>query len=193
MKKLIFLLSFIFVLGCAGRKSKTSIKEKAVKAEINEVKTSKVKTDSLSQKEEKTDQSKATKTSINEWRYTAPKTFPCDNQNTFIKPFWLMINGDSINVANMPAGASLENSKIDSESLEKLSKTNKELTRKISDLETKLKKKTKIQIVEKDKIKEVERQSLQWLLVCLAFLIGIFIKPLFKWILGLIKRSIKPI
>jgi hypothetical protein len=190
MKNLIFLVSFLLLLGCAGRKIKTQIKEKAIEAQISEVKTSKVKTDSLSEKTEKTEQEKSTKTSINEWRYTAPTSFPCDNQKTFSKPFWLMVNGDSINVSNMPAGASLESIKTDTESLEKLNKQLSQKDRKISDLEQKLAKKAKVTIEEREKIKEVEKQTFQWILVCLAFLVGLFMKTIIKAIINYFKPKI---
>lgn len=190
MKNLIFLISFLLLLGCAGRKSKTQIKEKAIEAQINEVKTSKTKTDSLSEKTEKTEQEKATKSSTNEWRYTAPASFPCDNQKTFTKPFWLMVNGDSINVANMPAGASLENIKTDTESLERLNKQLTQKDRKISELEEKLSKKAKVTIEEREKIKEVEKQTFQWILVCLAFMGGLFIKPIIKGIINYFKPKL---
>lgn len=186
MKKVIFLLSFFLLLACAGRKSKSQIKQKAIEAQISEVKTTKAKTDSLSEKDEKTEQEKATKTSINEWRYKAPD-FPCDNHNTSVKPFWLMVNGDSINVANMPAGSSLENTKTDTETLEKLKKQLSQKDRKISDLEEELDKKVKVKIQEREKIKEVEKQSLQWILVCAAFLVGLFIKPIIKGVINYFK------
>lgn len=189
MKNLIFLLSLFFLLGCGGRKAKTEIREKLTGAEISEIKTSKTKKDSLSEKNEKTEQEKATKTSISNWKYTAP-TFPCDNQHTFIKPFWLMINGDSVNVANMPAGSVLENSKTDSESLEKLSREINQKDRKISELEEELAKKVKIKIEEKEKLKEVEKQSIQWILICLAFLGGLFIKPIIKSIINYFKPKL---
>lgn len=190
MKNLILLISLLFLFGCAGRKAKSQVREKTEKAEMNEAKTTKAKTDSLSEKSEKTEQEKATKTSTNEWRYTAPDTFPCDNQKTFIKPFWLMVNGDSINVANMPAGASLENIKTDTESIERLNRQISQKDRKISELEEKLAKKVKVTIEEREKIKEVEKQTFQWILVCLAFLVGIFIKPTIKAIINYFKPKI---
>lgn len=190
MKNLILLISLLLLFGCAGRKSKSQVREKTEKAEINEAKSTKAKTDSLSEKSEKTEQEKTTKTSSSEWRYTAPSAFPCDNQKTFVRPFWLMVNGDSINVANMPAGASLENIKTDTESVERLSRLLSQKDRKISKLEEELAKKIKVRIEEREKIKEVERQSLQWILICLAFLVGIFIKPTIKAIINYFKPKI---
>lgn len=194
MKNIILILiSFILLLGCGSRKVSLNSSKSSGSTNTSESKETKQKELNEAEKIESVEQKTKTVKLTTGWKYTAPQILqgvnPCDD--SLLKPFWIMTpSGDSIDISRLPSGSVLETNQQneDSESTFKSELSEKE--RKIKELEENLSKKAKIEYVEKIKLKDVERQSIQWMLVGLAFAGGIFLPSLFKWLFKLIKPKI---
>lgn len=190
MKKLFYILLAIFILGCAGRKSRVD-KKSSQTSESSEIKaiTSK-KVDSIIKKDTKIDNTVITNTNKAYWKYTAPIFNPLNTDSLYVfKPFWLIINGDSVDVSKLPHGSTLESGTEDTDKSEYFQKIINELKSKKSELESQLNAKSdsKSKIIEKTK--EVEKQSIQWVLVGIAFMVGIFIIPSLKGLWNIVKSK----
>ena len=194
MKNLILILfSLLLISGCGGRKESLNSSKKSGSIDTSESKETKQKEDTTSEKVQSVEQNTKTVLLTTGWKYSAPPIFPgidpCNNGLS--KPFWIMTaSGDSIDVSLLPSGSTLETNQIREDSESKFKSQLSEKERKIKELEDKLSKKAKIQYVDKEKLKEVERQSIQWILVGFAFAGGVFIPGLIKWIFKLIKPKI---
>ena len=194
MKNLILILfSLLLISGCGNRKVSLNSSKKSGSIDTSESKETKQKEDTTSEKVQSVEQNTKTVLLTTGWKYSAPPIFPgidpCNNGLS--KPFWIMTaTGDSIDVSLLPSGSTLETNQIKEDSEIKFKSQLSEKERKIKELEDKLSKKAKIQYVDKEKLKEVERQSIQWILVGFAFAGGVFIPGLFKRIYKLIKPKI---
>ena len=194
MKNLILILfSLLLISGCGGRKVALKALKKSGSTNTSETKETKQKELNDSEKVQSVEQNTKTVLLTTGWKYSAPPIFPgIDPCNIgLIKPFWIMTaTGDSIDVSLLPSGSTLETNQIKEDSESKFKSQLSEKERKIKELEDKLSKKAKVEYVEKIKLKEVERQSIQWILVGFAFAGGVFIPGLIKWIFKLIKPKI---
>ena len=194
MKNLILILfSLLLISGCGGRKEALNTLKKSGSTNTSETKETKQKELNDSEKVQSVEQNTKTVLLTTGWKYSAPPIFPgIDPCNIgLIKPFWIMTaTGDSIDVSLLPSGSTLETNQIREDSESKFKSQLSEKERKIKELEESLSKKAKIEYVEKIKLKEVERQSIQWILVGFAFAGGVFIPGLIKWIFKLIKPKI---
>lgn len=194
MKNLILILfSLLLISGCGSRKVSLKSSKKSGSTDTSESKETKQKEDTTSEKVQSVEQNTKTVVLTTGWKYSAPPIFPgldpCNNG--LAKPFWIMTaSGDSIDVSLLPSGSTLETNQIREDSESKFKSQLSEKERKINEREDKLSKKAKIEYVEKIKLKDVERQSIQWMIVGLAFAGGIFLPGLFKWIYKLIKLKI---
>jgi len=197
MKNLILILfSLILFSGCGGRKVALSTSKKSQSTNTSENKETKQKELNESEKVQSVEQNTKTVVLTTGWKYSAPPIFPgldpCNNGLS--KPFWIMTaSGDSIDVSLLPSGSTLETNQIREDSESKFKSQLSEKERKIKELEERLSKKAKIEYVEKVKLKDVERQSIQWMIVGFAFAGGIFLPGLFKWLYKIIKSKISPI
>ena len=188
MKNLIFILCLLLTLGCGSRKANSKKTEKKQQVKVEQTQQTVQKADSTTKKQETKEQETSTKTQSSSWKYTAPAVQIRDSVRLIdsyaFKPFWLKINGDSINVSGMPAGASLESRSESSETLSWMQQRIDQLTKTNKELEAKSETKQEAQIIEREKIKEVERQSVQWALVVGALLLGLFLPSIFKAVWG---------
>ena len=192
MKNLI-LFSLHLISGCGGRKVDLNTLKKSGSTNTSETKETKQKELNDSEKVQSVEQNTKTVLLTTGWKYSAPPIFPgvdpCNNG--LAKPFWIMTaSGDSIDISLLPSGSTLETNQIKEDSESKFKRRLSEKDRKIKELEESLSKKAKIQYVDKEKLKEVERQSIQWILVGFAFAGGIFLPGLFKRIYKIIKSKI---
>ena len=205
MKRIIYysVIALLFlVLGCAGRQSSAQKSKKVTDTSLQEDQKTAQKTvqkkDSMGSKKVTEKDQGSSKSVSKGWKYTAPATTsPCFNSG-LIKPYFIYTStGDSIDVSRLPLGSSIESLNDSHESSYSLQRTVEEQSKKISDLKQDLKeersKKAKDKIVEVEKLKEVERQTIQWYLVGAALVLGTFLPNIFKWAATLIKKSIKPI
>lgn len=195
MKNIFFSLTILTLsLGCGSRKANSAKTEKRQEVKVEQKQETSTKTDSTSKKQETVKQETSTKTQSSGWKYTAPAVQIRDSvrlvQSYEIKPFWLKINGDSINVAGLPAGASLESRSESSETVSWMQQRIDQLTHLNKALTTKAEAKQEERVVEKEKIKEVERQSVQWALVVGALLLGLFLPSLLRTVWGFAKAQI---
>lgn len=105
--------------------------------------------------------------------------------------------GDSIDISRLPQGSILESKNESSESEYMYQRAIDEQSKIISDLRKDLEeersRKIKDKIVEVEKLKEVEKQTVQWYLVGAALILGTFLPSILKGLFNLIKKSIKPI
>ena len=197
MKNLFLILfSLILFSGCGGRKVALSTSKKSGSTNTSEIKETKQKELNESEKVQSVEQNTKTVLLTTGWKYSAPPIFPgldpCNNGLS--KPFWIMsASGDSIDVSLLPSGSTLETNQIREDSESKFKTDLFEKERKIKELEDKLSKKAKTEYGEKIKLKDVERQSIQWTIVGFAFAGGIFLPGLFKGIYKIIKSKISPI
>lgn len=186
MKNLIFILSLLLTLGCGSRKANSKKTEKRQETKTEQKQQTAQKTDSTAKKQETKEEQTSTKTQSSSWKYTAPQVQIRDSVRLIdaFKPFWLKINGDSINLAGLPAGSSLESRSESTETLSWMQHRIDALTKLNKELETKAELKQEAKIIEREKIKEVERQSVQWALVIGALLLGMFLPSIFKAVWG---------
>lgn len=205
MKKIIYfslLILLLVGLGCAGRSSAVHKTKKQTETSLQEESKTTQKTeqkkDSTGSKKTTAQEQGSTKASSAGWKYTAPATdSPCLNTE-IIKPVFIRTaSGDSIDVSLLPRGAVLESQNSSSESNYSNLMTIDEQARMIADLKQDLNaekmRKLKEKIVNVEKLKEVEKQTIQWYLVGAALLLGLFLPNIFKWAATLLKKSIKPI
>ena len=202
MKKIFFYsLIILMILGCAGRQSSTQKTKKTTETSQQEdLKTSEkvsTKTDSSGSKKTTEQGQSTSKTNSSGWKYTAPTSNPC-NDTGLIPPVYIKTpSGDSIDISRLPQGSILESKNESSESNYSNLLTIDEQARMIANLKQDLKaeqlKKAKEKTVQVEKLKEVEKQTIQWYLVGAALLLGVFLPNIFKWAVTLIKKSIKPI
>ena len=164
--------SLIFLLlGCGARHSKVDKRSKEMAVQTEQ--TEQIQKDSTAKKETASEQTTKTSTLAQSWKYTAPIYITKDSLIYRDRPFWLKLNGDSINVGSLPSGASLESRSESSESSSWMQTIISELTRKNELLTAENKKKQQIKYIETEKIKEVERQGVQWILLAVAFVLGL--------------------
>ena len=170
-----FLLFMLY--NCAGRKSATDKHISDSIFEIKDVESTSLSKDSISEKTAKADTEVSKSEERASWKYTAPATLP-----TEIKPFWLKINGDSIDLSKLPAGSSLETKSETYKSKEQSKTETKENTStkidKTTDVGTEYK--YKIKTIYKTKI--VEKKSTQWQWIILAFVLGFISYFLLKFL-----------
>ena len=171
-----FLLFMLY--NCAGRKSATDKHISDSTFEIKDVERTSLSKDSVSEKGTKADTEVSKSEERASWKYTAPATLP-----TEIKPFWLKINGDSIDLSKLPAGSSLETNSETTKSKEQSRTETKE------NASTKLSKNTDVRTEYKYKIKTiyktkiVEKKSTQWQWNILAFVLGFISYFLLKFLI----------
>lgn len=171
MKKIIkltaALMLMLILFNCAGRKSATDKYVSDSTFEIKDVERTALSKDSVSEKATKADTDVSKSQERASWKYTAPATLPNE-----IKPFWLKINGDSIDLSKLPAGSSLETNSETTKSKEQSKTETKENT------STKLSKNTDVRTEYKYKIKTiyktkiVVKKSTEWQWIILAFVLG---------------------
>lgn len=184
--------SLIFLLlGCGARHSKVEKRSKGLTAQTEQVTKVQIQKDSAAKKETASEQTTKTSTLAQSWKYTAPIYTTKDSIIYKSKPFWLKLNGDSINVGSLPYGASLESRSESSESSSWMQTIISELTRKNELLTAENKKKQEIKYIEKEKIKEVERQGVQWILLAVAFVLGLSLPSVLRGGWHLIKSRFK--
>ena len=175
MKKIIsFLIKagiayfLIFMLyNCAGRKSATDKYITDSTFEIKDVERTSLTKDSISEKVTKADTEVSKSQERASWKYTAPATLPNE-----IKPFWLKINGDSIDLSKLPAGSSLEtNSETTKSKGQSKTETKENTSTKLSkNTDVRTEYKYKIKTIYKTKI--VVKKSTEWQWNILAFILG---------------------
>lgn len=170
-----FLLFMLY--NCASRKSATDKYIADSTFEIKDVERTSLSKDSISEKTAKADTEVSKSEERASWKYTAPATLPNE-----IKPFWLKINGDSIDLSKLPAGSSLETNSETTKSKEQSKTETKENTStkidKTTDVGTEYK--YKIKTIYKTKI--VEKKSTQWQWNILAFVLGFISYFLLKFL-----------
>ena len=181
MEKIInLILAIVLTLtlsNCAGRKSVTDKYIADSTFEIKDVERTSLSKDSISEKTAKADTEVSKSEERASWKYTAPATLPNE-----IKPFWLKINGDSINLSNLPAGSSLETNSETTKSKEQSRTETKE------NASTKLDKNTDVRTEDKYKIKTmyktkiVVKKSTEWQWIILAFVLGFISYFLLKFL-----------
>lgn len=202
MKKIFFYsLIILMILGCAGRQSSTQKTKKTTETSQQEdLKTSEkvsTKTDSSGSKKTTEQGQSTSKTNSSGWKYTAPTSNPC-NDTGLIPPVYIKTpSGDSIDISRLPQGSILESKNESSESeymyLRAIDEQSKIISDLRKDLEEERSRKIKDKIVEVEKLKEVEKQTVQWYLVGAALILGTFLPSILKGLFNLIKKSIKPI
>ena len=189
------------ILGCAGRQSSTQKTKKTTETSQQEdLKTSEkvsTKTDSSGSKKTTEQGQSTSKNNSSGWKYTAPTSNPC-NDTGLIPPVYIKTpTGDSIDISRLPQGSILESKNESSESEYMYQRAIDEQSKIISDLRKDLEeersRKIKDKIVEVEKLKEVEKQTVQWYLVGAALILGTFLPNILKGLFNLIKKSIKPI
>ena len=160
-----FLLFMLY--NCAGRKSATDKHISDSTFEIKDTEKISISKDSTSKKATKADTEVSKSEERASWKYTAPATLPTD-----IKPFWLKINGDSIDLSKLPAGSSLESNSETTKSKEQSKTETKENTSTKLDKEIDVKKEHKYKIKTIYKTKIVVKKSTEWQWIILAFVLG---------------------
>ena len=171
-----FLLFMLY--NCAGRKSATDKHISDSTFEIKDVERTSLSKDSVSEKGTKADTEVSKSEERASWKYTAPATLP-----TEIKPFWLKINGDSIDLSKLPAGSSLETKSETYKSKEQSKTETKENTSTKIDKTTDIRTEYKYKIKTIYKTKIVEKKSTQWQWNILAFVLGFISYFLLKFLI----------
>lgn len=195
MKKVIILsISVILISGCGSRKStvskSTKVSETSMQQDISVLKNK----DSTGSKKTVEQEQKSIKLDVSSWKYTAPAQglFPCVDSSV-LKPFYMLTAaGDSIDVSGLPFGSTLETNSDKSSINQSLSKTVDEQAKIIEALQLELSHKEEQKSVEVEKLKEVEKQTLQWYLVCAALILGHFMPSIYKWAFRVVKKIINP-
>ena len=181
MKKIInLILAIVLTLtlsNCAGRKSATDKYIADSTFEIKDVERTSLSKDSISEKTAKADTEVSKSEERASWKYTAPATLPNE-----IKPFWLKINGDSIDLSKLPAGSSLETNSETTKSKEQSKTETKENTSTKIDKTTDVRTEYKYKIKTIYKTKIVEKKSTQWQWNILAFVLGFISYFLLKFL-----------
>lgn len=202
MKKIFFYsLIILMILGCAGRQSSTQKTKKTTETSQQEdLKTSEkvsTKTDSSGSKKTTEQGQSTSKTNSSGWKYTAPTSNPCNDTGLILPVYIKTPSGDSIDISRLPQGSILESKNESSESEYMYQRAIDEQSKIINDLRKDLEeersRKIKDKIVEVEKLKEVEKQTVQWYLVGAALILGTFLPSILKGLFNLIKKSIKPI
>ena len=184
--------SLIFLLlGCGARHSKVEKRSKELAVQTEQITKVQIQKDSTAKKETASEQTTKTSTLAQSWKYTAPIYITKDSLIYRDRPFWLKLNGDSINVGSLPSGASLESRSESSESSSWMQTIISELTRKNELLTAENKKKQEIKYIEKEKIKEVERQGVQWILLAVAFVLGLSLPSVLRGAWAYLTRHFK--
>lgn len=193
MKNLALLIVFSLLLACAGRQSRSEKTKKETQTSSEISQSQKTKEDSTVSKKSTEQGQSSTKINASSWKYTAPvSSSPCnDVLLSPFKPFYLITaKGDSIDVSKMPLGSSFEAREESTDHQESYLNTIDEQSRKIKDLESQLSSKQKAKTIEVEKLKEIEKQTIQWYLVALALVLGMFIPSTLSWLWKLIKKQI---
>ena len=181
MKKIInLILAIVLTLtlsNCAGRKSATDKYIADSTFEIKDVERTSLSKDSISEKTAKADTEVSKYEERASWKYTAPATLPNE-----IKPFWLKINGDSINLSNLPAGSSLETNSETTKSKEQSRTETKENASTKLDKNTDVRTEYKYKIKTIYKTKIVVKKSTEWQWNILAFVLGFISYFLLKFL-----------
>ena len=181
MEKIInLILAIVLTLtlsNCAGRKSATDKYISDSTFELKNVERTSLSKDSVSEKTTKADTEVSKSEERASWKYTAPATLPND-----IKPFWLKINGDSIDLSKLPAGSSLETNSETYKSKEQSKTESKENTSTKLDKNTEVRTEYKYKIKTIYKTKIVEKKSTQWQWSILAFILGFISYFLLKFL-----------
>lgn len=202
MKKIFFYSLLIFTIsGCAGRQSSTSktkeIKETASQEDVKVSQKTQQNTDSSGSSKTSDQGSGSSKTNTAGWKYTAPAQSNSCPPETVLTVFIKTPSGDSIDITKLPQGSVLESLTESSESSYNYIKTIDEQYRIIKDLRQDLEeersKKAKEKIVEVEKLKEVEKQTIQWYLVGAALILGTFLPSIIKGAFNLLKKHLKPL
>ena len=184
--------SLIFLLlGCGARHSKVEKRSKELAVQTEQITKVQIQKDSTAKKETASEQTTKTSTLAQSWKYTAPIYITKDSLIYRDRPFWLKLNGDSIDVGSLPYGASLESRSESSESSSWMQTIISELTRKNELLTAENKKKQEIKYIETEKIREVERQGVQWILLAVAFVLGLSLPSALRGGWYLIKSRFK--
>lgn len=171
MKKIIkltaALMLMLILFNCAGRKSATDKYVSDSTFEIKDVERTALSKDSVSEKATKADTEISKSQERASWKYTAPATLPNE-----IKPFWLKINGDSIDLSKLPAGSSLETNSETTKSKKQSKTETKENTSTKLDKNTDVRTEYKYKIKTIYKTKIVVKKSTEWQWIILAFVLG---------------------
>ena len=171
MKKIIkltaALMLMLILFNCAGRKSATDKYVSDSTFEIEDVERTALSKDSVSEKATKADTEISKSQERASWKYTAPATLPNE-----IKPFWLKINGDSIDLSKLPAGSSLETNSETTKSKKQSKTETKENTSTKLDKNTDVRTEYKYKIKTIYKTKIVVKKSTEWQWIILAFVLG---------------------
>ena len=182
MKKIINLILAIVITltlsNCAGRKSATDKHISDSTFGIKDVERTSLSKDSISEKTAKADTEVSKSEERASWKYTAPATLPNE-----IKPFWLKINGDSIDLSKLPAGSSLETNSETTKSKEQSRTETKENASTKLDKNTDVRTEYKYKIKTIYKTKIVEKKSTQWQWNILAFVLGFISYFLLKFLI----------
>ena len=181
MEKIInLILAIVLTLtlsNCAGRKSATDKYISDSTFELKNVERTSLSKDSVSEKTTKADTEVSKSEERASWKYTAPATLPND-----IKPFWLKINGDSIDLSKLPAGSSLETNSETTKSKKQSKTETKENTSTKLDKNTDVRTEYKYKIKTVYKTKIVEKESTQWQWDILVFVLGFISYFLLKFL-----------
>lgn len=161
------LMLMLILFNCAGRKSATDKHITDSTFEIKDVERTSLSKDSISEKVTKADTEVSKSQERASWKYTAPATLSNE-----IKPFWLKINGDSIDLSKLPAGSTLEtNSETTKSKGQSKTETKENTSTKLSkNTDVRTEYKYKIKTIYKTKI--VVKKSTEWQWIILAFVLG---------------------
>lgn len=194
MKRILILcLSALILAGCAGLKKEVAKQSVEIAEKTAEIQRLQKKIDSITSVKEAEIRRLEQMKQRTEWVYTAPKTITKTDSVTKRLPVFMEMNGRMIDVSLLPEGSSLSTVNEVERNVENYQKTIENLHRKVTELNSELSKKAKIEYRDKIVEKRVERQSVQWIFIFSAFVIGLVFPELFKFILNLIKKLIKPI
>lgn len=181
MRKIIKLIAAVILMltlfNCAGRKSATDKYVSYSTFEIKDVERTSLSKDSTTEKATKADTEVSKSEERASWKYTSPATLP-----TEIKPFWLKINGDSVDLSKLPAGSSLETNSETTKSKGQSKTETKENTSTKLDKEIDVKKEYKYKIKTIYKTKIVVKKSTEWQWIILAFVLGFMSYFLLKFL-----------
>lgn len=171
-----FLLFMLY--NCAGRKAATDKYITDSTFEIKDVERTSLSKDSISEKVTKADTEVSKSQERASWKYTAPATLSNE-----IKPFWLKINGDSIDLSKLPAGSTLETNSETTKSKGQSKTETKENTSTKLDKNTDVRTEYKYKIKTIYKTKIVEKKSTHWQWNILAFVLGFISYFLLKFLI----------
>lgn len=182
MKNLIFLL-LLLMFSCGNLKKQLQSSEEKYSETQKEVEKWRKKYDSMVHVYQKEIREIKQETTSNNWEYSAPPLLPGVKPDTVrvTEPIWMRVNGEMVNLAQLPPGSTFSSSSQVQKLTEYYRNEVQRMERVIADLKAQKQSEAKIQYIDRDRLVEVERQTVSWMLVCAALVLGIFIPDVFRW------------